>query len=587
MSSVAVQLPMPTGPTRTRRSGYPFRARLSASSDPTDTMMLTLSLAAAALSTGGDTGHPCPPAWRPAGFHAVAYVNDSRSHGQVGDAFLSVNEAIRLHNGTLSFAVLSLAEANQLSLIPGTGSTTDVTWIDIDGTSTPIITVEQDFDPIADTTFGCLIKGFNEPPVFDFSGANLSHGFRVPANSVNFEDLILSGGAYGIDVTQTDVAGQVGVALDNVTFDGQAQFGLRVTGTLANGIGRTIVGNCRFVNVPQAIVHDEQAAGRTTIFEALDVSARNVGTALVSTLGPGGTARYTFDRCDLEATTTAMRIVRPIGANRTTLIEGTHVRLRGSAGLLIDMTSQALTQLALRMLDVDVSGIALNTTIGNQAFGTIEDSTLRGSVTIGTAYAPAPLEVRNVQFAVGQVVLGAATNGLSLADVRAVGAAVVVLTGTVQAQGCSFENCTFQNGLNTQLLCDACHLPSPPAWVTVTNARPAPQLGSMDIQPQTVSIGGTVTLLADLPAGLFGVFVLGFTDPLPQLLPAPLHVYTMPSLTFVVPGVYRFQQSFAWNVPNSLAFVGFDLCAQIAVLPDPNVQAPPIHFPPGRRFVLH
>ncbi|MCA8966479.1 MAG: hypothetical protein KDC48_16480 [Planctomycetes bacterium] len=552
-------------------------------------MMFTACLAALITTPGGDPVGPPAPSWRPAAFHAVAYVNDSRSHGLVGDALLSVNEAIRLHNGTLPFASLSLAEANQLSLIPGTGSTTDVTWIDIDGTSTPIITVEQDLDPIADTTYGCLIKGFNDPPVFDFSGANITHGFRVPANSANFEDLILSGGPYGIDVTQSDAAGQVGVALDNVTFDGQAQFGMRVTGTLAAGIGRVVIGNCRFTNLPTAVIHRELPNDRTTIFEAFDVVMDNVVDGYDCELGPGGTARFTFDRQNLEVTGRAIYLQRATGANRTTLVEGTHVRIRGARGLDISTNASALTQLGLRMLDLDCSVLSLNTG-SSQVFGSIEDCAITGSTSLFTGTQAAPLQVRNVQFRGGNFVTPGtfSLQGLELDDSRFVGVSMLT-AGTTPwtARNCSFENCTFPFPVNPSIVCDGCYLPNPPASFVVTNPRAAPHLGSMNIQPESVSVGSTVNLVADLPAGLFGVFVLGFTDPFPQLLPAPLHVYTMPSLTFVLPGVYRFQQSYAWAVPNSFAFVGFDLCAQIAVLPDPNVSAPPIHFPPGRRFVLH
>ena len=79
-------------------------------------------------------GHAGPPP-----FHAVAFVNDPLSHGTVGDGLLSLNEAILLHNGQLAYTALSPAEQQQLSLIPGTGSTTDVTWIDIDSANTPVI----------------------------------------------------------------------------------------------------------------------------------------------------------------------------------------------------------------------------------------------------------------------------------------------------------------------------------------------------------------------------------------------------------------------------------------------------------------
>ncbi|MFY9344612.1 MAG: hypothetical protein WAT39_19120, partial [Planctomycetota bacterium] len=109
----------------------------------------------------------CAAAGDPPAFHAVAFVNDPLSHGTLGDAFLSLNEAIRLHNGQLALAALSPAEQAQLSLIPGTGSTTDVTWIDIDAANTPVITVQQNLTPVLDTTFGLLIKGFGGRPVLD------------------------------------------------------------------------------------------------------------------------------------------------------------------------------------------------------------------------------------------------------------------------------------------------------------------------------------------------------------------------------------------------------------------------------------
>ncbi len=558
-------------------------------------MILTACFAAVTPFAAGGPHGPDATRWRPAGFHAVAYVTDWRSHGQVGDAFLSVNEAIQLHNGTLSFAALSLAESNQLSLIPGTGSTTDVTWIDIDGSSTPVITVEQDFDPIIDTTFGCLIKGFNDAPVLDFSGTNITHGFRVPANSVNFEDLILSGGPYGVDVTQADASGQAGAAFDNVTFDGQAQFGLRVTGTSAGGIGRVVLGDCSFVNVPQAIVYAEPSNGRTTIFEAYDVSMRNVGAGVLATLGPGGTARFTFDGCDFETTGTAIDIQRPPGADRTMLVEGKHVRLRGAVGTLIAGSGTSFTQVDVRMWNVIASsGEALGVgALGDRIFGIVEDCTFAGTASAGTVRVlagggPADLLLRNLRCSGGSVSLGATgSHDVSLEDSRLVGANLQTSgSRAIAIAGCSFENGTATGTAAAAVVADGCHLPNPGAFVQSSNSVPTPQLGSMDIQPETVPIGSIVNLQADLPAGLFGVFVLGFTDPFPQLLPAPLHVYTMPSLTFVLPGIYRFQQSFAWSVPNSFAFVGFDLCAQIAVLPDPNVQAPPIHFPPGRRFVL-
>ncbi|MFM1871279.1 MAG: hypothetical protein RL398_701 [Planctomycetota bacterium] len=550
--------------------------------------MLPIFTFAAALATGpGPAAAPTTlPAVRSLGFHAVAYVNDDRSHGQVGDGLLSVNEAIRLHNGTLSFNQLSLAELGQLSLIPGTGSTTDVTWIDIDGTSTPIITVEQDLDPIVDTTFGCLIKGFNEPPTFDFSGANITHGFRVPANSANFEDLILFGGPYGIDATQTDVSGQVGIALDNVTFDGQSQFGLRVTGTLAGGVGRTILGSCRFTNLPTAVIHRELAAGRTTIFESFGVEMTNVGDGYDSALGAGGTARFTLDRQDLTTAGTAIRIDRGATADRITLVEGTHVRIRAATGAVLTNASTGLTQVALRMWHIDGGTTAFD--CRSTAMGVVEDGTFAGAFTLQTPQQPLPVELRNVQFRNGAVYLtGVGANGPRVTDARFVACQLSTSSSYwLDVIDSSFESSVAAAPPGGLLNLTRCAPIAAGPGVVQMQPRPAPFVGSMTVQPERVAIGGTVTLAADLPPGTFGVFALGFTDPFPQLLAQPLHAYTMPWLTFVLPGVYRNQQQYAWNVPFDYGFVGFDLCAQIAVLPDPGTSAQPVHLPPGRRFVL-
>ena len=47
--------------------------------------------------------------------------------------------------------------------------------------------------------------------MLDFSGPGITHGLRVPANSFEMQDVILAGGPYGIDVVQTDAAGQASV----------------------------------------------------------------------------------------------------------------------------------------------------------------------------------------------------------------------------------------------------------------------------------------------------------------------------------------------------------------------------------------
>src|SRR5690606_3559341 len=133
------------------------------------------------------------------------------------------------------------------------------------------VTIEQDLAPVLDTTFGLLIKGFGDRPVLDFTGPGITRGMQVPANAMTVQDVVFLGGPYGLDVVQTDVSGQAGCVVQNVRFEGQATFGLRVAATTPNGVGRLILEQCEFAGCPTAVLHDESGAGRTTIVEVHQV----------------------------------------------------------------------------------------------------------------------------------------------------------------------------------------------------------------------------------------------------------------------------------------------------------------------------
>ena len=83
--------------------------------------------------------------------HSLALINDARSHGQVGDRYLSLNESIQLSNQTLP---LSLLSADELRQINGFG---DIAFAEIDARVVPLVTLERDLDPILDTYHGYLL----------------------------------------------------------------------------------------------------------------------------------------------------------------------------------------------------------------------------------------------------------------------------------------------------------------------------------------------------------------------------------------------------------------------------------------------
>jgi len=541
--------------------------------------------AVAALAVGG-VGPSSAPS-----FHAIAFVNDPLSHGTLGDGLLSLHEAILLHNGTLLPSQLSAAEAAQLSLIPGTGNTSDVTWIDIDAANTPVITIQQDLAPIVDTPFGLLIKGFGDQVVFDFSGPGIAHGLRVPANSFSLQDVALVGGPYGIDVTQTDVSGQAGLSLQNVRFEGQATFGVNVTGAIPNAPGRAILDRCRFVNVPLAFQAQEAPAGRSGIYELVDVEIVGAVWGFWATLGAGGFSRFTFDRVHVDASTRGILVTRlSVPSGRQVYVEGDHVRVRSADCAQIVGHPIGATWAILRGWDLRAAagGIALALgDAGNAVFGEVSELTAEGSVQLGCGAAPQPLELRNARCKNGPVTLAASpTQALAVTESRFDGCAVSTLgSGPIAVAQSCFVGGSLQGSAAAPLQLVDSFAANAGAHVTQANALVAPQLGSMTIAPADPQVGTTVVFQADLPAGLAGVFALGYTAPAPASLTPTLRVYFDLGSYALFPGVYFAQQSVAWPIPASPAFVGTDLVAHFAVLPA-GVAAPWLQVPPPRRFVL-
>ena len=84
--------------------------------------------------------------------HSVAIVNDSRSHGAVGDNFLSLNEVILLNKRAITESQLSAAEKAQL-----TGAGADIAWADCSGVT--LITAERDLDVVAGRLARILAAG--------------------------------------------------------------------------------------------------------------------------------------------------------------------------------------------------------------------------------------------------------------------------------------------------------------------------------------------------------------------------------------------------------------------------------------------
>jgi hypothetical protein len=544
------------------------------------------------LSVGVLTGSGPSATSKPA-FHAIAFVNDPLSHGAVGDNLLSLNEAIRLHNGTLTVGQMSAAEQLQMSLLPGTGVTTDITWIEIDAEFTPMITIEQDLDSIVNTTFGLFIRGSGGVPKFNFTGAAVTRGIHSTSNNLILQNLHLIGGIYGLDVSQSDVTGQPGCSLDGVIFDNHTQYGLGVTGTLASAIGRLIIEDCEFINVPDAIELDETPADRTTIFEARDVRITGAGDAIDLAVGTGGTARFTFDRVIIECSGVGIDLHAPATSGRPLLIEGNHTRVRAPVCARFDGANDAVTwmQCGMWSLLATTGGTALDLgVVGNQVYGDINEFRCDGDVNIATGGTVQPLSLRNMRCKNGTVSMSTtASQALAITESRFRNCTMDTAgPGAVTLGNSSFEGGSLgQSSLPGLLQATGCFIANAGAGVTANQSLTQAHLGSMEVVPDDGVIGGSIQFFADLPPGLVCAFAVGNVPDVLPVLPAPFHVYLDITGFVFLPGVYAGQQSALWAVPNLPQFGGHNLIVQSIVLPLGGVQAPALQLPPGWRFVLN
>ncbi len=548
-----------------------------------------VSLSICAVLGGGPVAGSRPAPERAApGFHQIAFVTDTLSHGQLGDGYLSLNEAIQLHNGTLLVSQLSTAEQQQVTALPGS-LTADVTWIDIDSEAVPTITVQQDIDTIVNTSYGLFLRGEGGRVTLDLSGAGLTRGLHSTSSSLSLQGLRFLGGASGLEVVQADATGQPGCVLIDCVFENLATFGLKVTGTQPGGVGRLILEDCRFTNVPDAVSFDEVAADRNTIFEARDVRISGAADGFDFDVGVGGAARFTLDRCVVTCTGVGVDLAAPSTSGRPLLVEGTHLRVRAPLCARFDGAADAVTWMQASMWNLlaPPGGVALELgALGDQIYGDLKELRCAGDVTVAAGAAPLPLRVRNARCRDGAVTLSTSPSQQLEATESRFSNCVTETSGTAAV---SFVGCSFDGGsVGTSsaagsLQLSGCYASNAGPGVAASGALAQAQLGSMEVAPDDTQLGGTISFQMDLPAGLVGVFALGTLPLTLPTLPAPYYIYADPTSLVFLPGVYSGQQSASWQVPPLIPFFGAQLVVQAAVLPVSG-PAPFLQLPPGWLF---
>ena len=544
------------------------------------TSLLSLSLAAPHLSAQG----------------LVATVNDPLSHGQANDSFLSLDEAIRLANGSLSFASLSAAEQAQV-----TGTGMNVLTIRVMAMGTPTITVQA---PLTDVMGGGMmagrltIMGMGTPmqPRPTLVGGNQTHILALRTHLVDVMGLEFDGGQVAVDVRtmammgmpMTEMARLMNCALGNQT----------TAGIHLHGVGSDesmlMTMNTRLSNMPVGYRLDDQTTGTGMLMsEAEFVTMDNVTVgADVQDDGNGAMSMWMLFRSEFTQGQTLARIRRTASSTNQFMFRIVHTDAVCS-GDVVDLqgTANGLTMLHHHHGDFTAgAGGKTVWTYPRTALFDIHGSEMvfHGDVSIsGNTFTPRVWQQNNV-YRNGTVTYdcdGALPNLLWNVYENCQLVVPSTARSPVTVRSSELYNTTVngQSLFATTTVIGSYRVGgSVGGFATETTPAPAAFLGSTTVGPTDPQIGTTLQLHADLPFGIGGFWDFAFSYARPTTTAEPFRFYGDPATAIVLPGMVVFQSTTNVPLPNNSALVGLELYVQPVTIPLLGQSwVPPFHLPRG------
>lgn len=531
----------------------------------------------------------------------TATVNDPMSHGAVGDALLSLNEAIRVASGSLALSALSAAEQARFS---GTG--TLVEHIAIDAAITPSITLQA---PLADLTvipgphyhvhvMGVPAPGVPEPVIVGGSHARV---FTLRTYNAMLHGLRIDGGQVGVDARMPQPpAPAVHMAeVMHCHFTAQTTAAVRLHGT-GTDVSMVMVMECTLQNMPVGFLLDDQtASGGMVMLEAERVHMD--GVALGSRVLEAG----------LGGNMSMLLVYRSTFVNGTTLAE--QRRLPTSAQQFMYRFIHCDVTCSGNVLDIEGSPTGLTMVHhhhsdfvagpGQKAFwvwprtalfdvhGSEMDFT--GDVLLaGNLTSPRFWHQNNV-YRNGTVTFdvdGALPNLLwnhyenCTIDVPPTARSPVVvrqseLIGTSVASASflapiQLTGCWRSNGTLT-------------GFASEVQPAPAAFLGTTDVGPAAPQVGSSLQLSADLPPGIALIWDLALSIARPVTTAEPVRLYGDPATLIVLPAIVVYQSTLTVPIPNVASLAGLEFYVQGISLPlYGQGWVPPYHLPRGQLIWL-
>jgi len=528
---------------------------------------------------------------------AVANVDDPQSHGTVGDALLSLDEAIQLANGTLAIGSLS---AQEQARITGTGA---VTTVRIDAQVTPTITVQSPLTDVLGQGMAvgrvCIegVMSQGSRPLID--GGTASHVFALKRHLVTVSGLRFFGGDVAIQAKMPMMSQPMNdmPMVMGCEFEGQNVYGFEI---LASGTDETMlmVRNSRLTNMPIGFRIDETTSNGRIMCEVENCEFDGVNIGCEAFEGGDGM-------------NTMFALWRSTFVNGATLGRSTR-----------SATSSKLFMFRIVYVDAVCSDHVIEC-VGEAAGNTMVHHH-HGDWTAGPGKYALYTHPRTAQFDV---------HGSEMTFHSDVWISANTASARVWHQNNRYENCTitfdcdgslpnlvwnhYENCsievpslarsqvdlrscelINTD--CDSQAFLAPielsgcyrnggalTGFATEQNGAPQVFLSTTEITPKEPQVGGTVTFAADVPAGFALVWDVAESYARPNTSQEPVRFYGDPATAIILPAVVLFQSSMTLPIPSSPGLIGFEFYVQGVSLPlFGQPYSPPYYLPRGQRITL-
>lgn len=528
----------------------------------------------------------------------TATVNDPLSHGTLGDALLSLDEAIRVANGTLLPTALSAGEQARLT---GTGPLLDS--IVIDAMVTPVITLQN---PLTDFTgpagihhhveiMGMTMVGMPMPVI---QGGNQPRVFTFRTYNVGLHELRIVGGQVAVDARMpapTSPSSHM-AELMHCEFAGQTTAAVRAHGT---GLDESMVmlEHCELENMPLAFLIDDQTAGGMVMIEAERVHFDGVVLGCRVLEGGAGANMSMFNlfrSTFVNGTTLAEKRRQPNSTNQF-MFRIVHSDIVCSGNVLdIEGGANGLTMVHHHHSDFTAGS-------GQKAFWVYprtaefdvhgSEMVFDGDVAIAANLASMRIWQQNNVYRNGTVTLdvdGALPNLLwnhyenCTIDVPATARSPVVVRSSELANtnvnGGSFlapitlQGCARSGGAVA-------------GFASETQAASGPFLGKTAVSPAEPSVGTSVQLSTDLPYGIGLVWDFAISYPRPVTTQEPVRFYGDPATVVVLPALVLFQSTMTVPIPNTAALAGLEFYVQGIALPLLGQPSAPAYYLPRGQLV--